>query len=171
MAYPDWRAGMKLKASLLRGMGTYRVIQGADQTRTSSTALLNTNLIIPVESNAVYRYMLLAVYSAGAGDMRLSWSVPSGTTMQRHGQGISFSSTGSQTAFSDGYSAQGAAGTAFNIGGNTSSISALCSFEENGYIETASTAGDATLQFTQTSSSSDATILRAASHVYYQRIG
>lgn len=171
MAYPDWRAGMKLKASLLRGMGVYRVLQGADQTRTSSTVALNSNLIIPVEANAVYQYKLLLAYSAGAGNFTGTWDVPSGATMQRHGDGMAATATGSQTAYTEGFSAQGGATTAFNIGGNTTGITQTVSFVEEGYIETASTAGNATFQFTQRVSSADATILRAASQVYYQRIG
>jgi hypothetical protein len=42
---------------------------------------------------------------------------------------------------------------------------------EQGYIETASTAGNVTYQFTQRQSSADATIIRAASQLYYTRIG
>jgi hypothetical protein len=171
MAYPDWRAGMKLKASLLRAMGTYRVLQGADQTRTSSTANLSSNLIIPAEANAVYQYKLLLAYSAGAGDFQAVWDVPSGATMQRHGDGMAATATGSQTAYTEGFSAQGGATTAFNIGGNTSGITQVVSFVEEGYLETASTAGNATFQFSQRVSNAEATILRAASQLYYTRIG
>lgn len=171
MGYPDFRAGMKLKASHLRAMQTIRVVQGSDQTRTSSTANLDTNLVIPVEANAVYEYRLLLAYSCGAGDYTGAWSVPSGTTMQRHGDGMAATATGTQTAYTDAFSAQGSATTAFNIGGNTSSIAQTCSFVEQGYIETASTAGNVTYQFSQRVSSADATIIRAASQLYYTRIG
>lgn len=171
MGYPDFRAGMKLKASHLRDMQTVRVIQGSDQTRTSSTALLSTNLIIPAEANAVYQYKLLLAYSCGAGDYTGQWDVPSGATMQRHGDGMAATATGSQTAYTEGFSAQGAATTAFNIGGNTAGITQIVSFVEEGYIETSSSSGDVTYQFTQRVSSADATIIRAASQLYYTRIG
>lgn len=171
MGYPDFRAGMKLKASHLRAMQTIRVVQGSDQTRTSSTSNLDTNLVIPAEANAVYEYRLLLAYSCGAGDYTGLWSVPSGTTMQRHGDGMAATATGTQTAYTDAFSAQGSATTAFNIGGNTSSIAQTCSFVEQGYIETASTAGNVTYQFSQRLSSADATIIRAASQLYYTRIG
>ena len=171
MAYPDFRAGMKLKASHLRAMGVYRVVQGADQTRTSSTVALSSNLIIPAEANAVYSYKLLLAYSCGAGDFTGTWDVPSGATMQRHGDGMAATATGSQTAYTEGFSAQGSATTAFNIGGNTAGITQTVSFVEEGYLETASTSGNATFQFTQRLSHAEATILRAASQLYYQRIG
>lgn len=171
MGYPDFRAGMKLKASHLRAMQMTRVVQGSDQTRTSSTSNLSTNLIIPAEANAVYRYTLLLAYSCGAGDYTGVWDVPSGTSMQRHGDGMAATATGSQTAYTEAFSAQGAAGTAFNIGGNTSSIAQIVSFIEEGYVETASVGGDVTYQFSQRVSSADATICRAASQLYYVRIG
>lgn len=171
MGYPEFRAGMKLKASHLRAMQTYRVLQGADQTRTSSTTLLSSNLIIPTSAGAVYQYKLLLAYSCGAGDFTGQWDVPSGATMQRHGDGMAATATGSQTAYTEGFSAQGSATTAFNIGGNTAGITQIVSFVEEGYLETASTSGDATFQFTQRVSSADATILRAQSQLYYTRIG
>lgn len=171
MPYPDWRAGQKLKASLLDAMNVFQVLQGTDSSVTSSTTLTDSNLVIPLASGALYEYRLLLVYSCGAGDFHFEWDVPSGTEMQRHGLGIGNTSTGSQTNADILFSAQGTQSTDFNVGGNSGDATANCSFVELGVFTTGSTAGDATLQFTQDTSNATASTLRAASSVYYRRIG
>lgn len=171
MPYPDWRAGQKLKASLLRAMNVYQVVQGTDASKTSSTTLTSTNLVIPVESDALYEYRLLLVHSSGAGDMQVEWDVPSGTSMQRHGMGIGANNTGSQTNVDISFSAQGTNTTDFNIGGNGGDATAKCSFVELGYIDTGSSSGNVTLQYAQDNSNATASIVRAESSVFYRRIG
>lgn len=171
MPYPDWRAGQKLRASLLDAMNVFQVLQGTDSSATSTTTLQSTNLVIPVESGALYEYRLLLVYACGAGDLHIEWDVPGGVDMQRHGVGIGATSTGSQTNADILFSAQGTQGTDFNMGGNSGDATANCSFVEQGFITTGSSSGDVTLQFAQDNSNATASTIRAASSIHYRRIG
>lgn len=171
MGYPDWRAGQKIKASLLRAMTPTLVLQGTDLERTSSTTLTATNLVIPVEANALYEYRLLVTYAAGDGDVQVEWTTPAGTEMQRHGVGLGDASTGAPTNGNSLFSAQGTGATDFDIGGSTLSATANCSFIELGHITTGSTSGNVTFMFAQDISNATASILRSVSSVLYRRIG
>lgn len=171
MAYPDWRAGMKLKASLLRAMNVYQVIQAANLSRTSSTTPTATNLVIPAEANAVYEYTIRIAYAAGAGDASFTWSVPASASMQRHGVGIGTSAGGTRTNATTLFSSQGNQSTAMEVGGDAGAASANCSYFETGYLTTGSTAGNATLMFAQVSSSATASTVNAVSNLEYRRVG
>lgn len=168
MVYPDWRAGQIITADLLLAMNVYEVEQGADQSVTSSTTLQDTNLVIPVESNAVYEYRLLLSYTAAtAGDAQIAWTVPTSATMSRRGHGLGQSVATSQTDADRSFSAVGAAGTAFGFGATGSTAS----FLEIGRIETSSNAGNATMQFAQRVSNATPSTLLAASRLFYRRVG
>lgn len=168
MPYPDWRAGQKITADLLGGMQTYEIEQGSDLVRTSSTTLTDTDIVIPLEENAVYEYHLAISYNAAtAGDAKVAWSVPSGATMIRSGQGLGQSVSTSQTDADRGFSARGAAATEFGFGGTGSTAA----FEESGVIECGSTAGNATLQFAQRVSSASSSTMFTSTFCTYRRIG
>ena len=168
MPYPDWRAGQRMTADLLAAMNVYEVEQGSDQTVTSSTVYVDTNIVIPVEANALYTYTLLADASGDvAGDGKVAWTVPSGTTMKRSGQGVGQSNTASQTDAATMFSAQGGASTDFGFGVGTGTTA----FVEDGRIETGSTSGNVTLQFAQRVSNATGSIFRGTSIATYRRIG
>lgn len=168
MPYPDWRAGQKITADLLAGMQTYLVEQGSNLSVTSSTAFVDSDIVIPLEENAIYEYHLCISYSAGTGgDANIEWTVPSGATMLRSGQGLGQSVSTAQTDADRSFSARGAAGTDFGFGGTGSTAA----FEEHGTIECGSTSGNAVLQWSQRVSNATATTLLGSTFCTYRRIG
>ncbi|MFE9102951.1 hypothetical protein [Actinomadura geliboluensis] len=79
-------AGVTVTGSLtVSGVGQRQTATtSADQTRTNSTALLNTALTLPVVSGGVYTGRAVIWYTATASnDLVYAWSVPSGTTGKR----------------------------------------------------------------------------------------
>src|SRR5690606_41367710 len=70
------------------------VAQSENQEVVNSTALVPTEIIIPLESGATYWYQLVLTYTAsntgggmGGGGIRWAWDVPTGTSMPRQAAG------------------------------------------------------------------------------------
>lgn len=174
LPFPAWQPGNRITAARLNARNTVVVEQASDQTMTSSTTYVNTNLILPGEVNAVYEYRLLVSYSATVTpDLKFAWTVPSGAAARRFsisreaaataglntGVGIIMRSPGTGTdVLAGGGSADGAAPPDFFF--------AL----DDGLITMGGTAGNCTVQFAQNSSNSNQTIFRAQSRLIYRRV-
>jgi hypothetical protein len=91
MPYPQLFAGQRITADKLNASRKRSVVQTADQTLVGTTALVNTEIVLPIEAGAVYYYDCLISYSAvraGSGGSALSWSwnVPPGAVLARFTQ-------------------------------------------------------------------------------------
>lgn len=168
MVYPDFQAGQRLTADLLRALAIDSVSNGDDQTVTSSTALIDSNLSVTVEATAIYKYRLMASYTASTGgDIQFAWSVPTGGTMQRWTWGIGPGSTGGAGDAETISMRRPDAGTAVSAGGGTTTRG----YHEEGTFIGGSVDGDFTLRFAQDTSNATGTVLTSSSRVEFQRIG
>src|SRR5690606_22428850 len=90
MPCPHWFAGQTITADRLTAARKQMVAQSAHQAVVHWTALVPTEIIIPLESGATYWYQLVLTYTAsntgggmGGGGIRWAWDVPTGTSMPR----------------------------------------------------------------------------------------
>ncbi len=116
----------------------FSVLKTDDESVTSSTTLQNDDHIsFPVESNSRYHFIMTLAYNAGTtGDVKIGWSVPTGTIMHRMADAFTSPNDFSET---DTLRLQGSG--ASNSTGNT-----------YGTIHTAGTAGTMQMQWAQQSS-------------------
>lgn len=174
LPFPEWPAGMRITAGRLNARNTFVVEQGSDQTVTSSTTLVDTNLILPGVVNATYEYRLQISYSATVTpDLRFAWSVPSGAgvrrfTISREAAAVAGLNTGAAVIMrSPG------TGTEIIAGGGSADGSAPGDFFfalDEGQITMGGTAGNCTVQFAQQTSNANQTIFRAQSRLIYRRV-
>ncbi|MEU1908100.1 hypothetical protein [Streptomyces hygroscopicus] len=176
LPFPQWLAGQRITANGLNARNWIRVNQGTDITRTSSTTMTNTNLVITGAAGAEYYYQALISYGASIdSDMQWAWSIPTDASITRFTAALSIAdvTTGSASAHTvvmrrpaatTGVTAGGT--DAANIGTNTTTFN---SAYDQGMI-TFGAAGTATLQFAQNSSDADGTTFRASSYLLYTRI-
>lgn len=175
MPYPAWRPGMRLTAArLLAGSNWDVIYQANNQLVTNSTTLANSDLVIPVEASARYKFELLASYRAPtANGFAAAWSVPSGTTMLRWvtGPGSGNTSTTRQSLDRVNLEIPATAAAASAVGGTGSGDSV--GYHERGVIETGSVAGSCIFQFAQrvAAASTSAELRGTFSHVTWIRIG
>lgn len=169
MPYPAFAAGQRLTAALLSAMQTQLIRKSADQSVTNSTTLVNAvDMSVPLAAGATYMVRLRACYSASTtGDIKLAWTAPAGTTVQRYGISPALAATDT-TATSVRMRRQGQ-GTTVGAGADGTGVSI-------GYWEdilvAAPSAGTLQLQFAQNAvDATNATILRADSYIEYLRVG
>lgn len=175
MPFPRWLAGMRITADRLDDRNIMVVDQGEDQTVTSSTVLVDTNMIIPGEAGAKYWYQAKISYSATVTpDFRWAWSVPSGANVRR------FTISREEAAAAGLNTGVGiimrtpATGTETRAGGGSADgVSPPDFFHvyDEGVIEMGGTAGNVTLQFAQFTSNANETIFRGQSRLIYARVG
>lgn len=175
MPFPQWYAGMVLTADRLNARAEHMVTQDTDQTVTDSTTYVNSQIIVPVEAGAVYRYVLLISYSAHtAGDFKWRWSVPTGTLIASFTQALV---TGAGTGLNTGADIimRRPAQTTDRIAGGTDDTSPPSNFHsayDRGTITVSGSSGNVVMQFAQNSASSNPTILRGGNNtrLIYSRI-
>jgi hypothetical protein len=175
LPFPEWPAGMRITAGRLNARNTRLVEQGSDQTVTSSTTLVSTNLILPGVANATYEYRLQIAYSATVTpDLKFAWTVPSGAavrrfTISREAAAVAGLNTGAAVIMrSPG------TGTEIIAGGGSADGGVPADFffaSDEGQITMGGTAGNCTVQFAQQTSNANQTIFRAQSRLVYRRIG
>lgn len=159
------QAGQRITAVLLNSIGPLGVIKGADQSVTSSTALVNDNaLTVPLVAGATYLFDCYLDYeggTTGASDLKWQWSIPAGATMR---YGADYPST---------------SGLAVTIGTNTAATvphagtngaGTLMSARMKGSVTMSSTAGPLQLQWAQVTSSGTATIIHSQSYLALWRM-
>lgn len=171
MPYPDWKAGQRITAGLLRAGLLYEVQQGSDLTVTNSATKVDTGLSIPLEVGATYQFMALIVAQAPvANDFSISWTIPSGASMIRHGHGVGQgNNAGGATSVDAAFF--GVANNAASLAPGGVAAGTNESYIESGYVICGSTAGVAMLQFAQRSvGAGTAAVLRDISRMYYQRV-
>ena len=122
--------------------------KGGSQSSPNSTTLANdTALFIPLLANAVYDFELLLGYNGGtlgSSDLKIGWSVPSGTTMGY----TAYGNTTSGAATDAPWYTQSAT-PAFGTNGTSTPIGLVLS----GTVATAGTAGNLQLQWAKNSTS------------------
>ena len=148
-------AGSKLRGGTLSSLitevrGVY-ARKTADETVNNSSTLQNDDhLLVAVAANAVYDFRLVLHYNSGTTpDLKVGWSVPSGTTMVWGGYIADTTGAVTSVAALTQSSVQA-------IGGSGSNIYQFF----NGVVVTSTTAGTLQLQWAQNSANlSDSKIL------------
>jgi hypothetical protein len=136
-----------------------------DTTKTSSTTLGDvTGFAIALEASSTYVMDGYIGYTAGAtGDLKIAWSVPTGTTGHWCPYGLSTASTGGVGDLdARRITAYGDANTA-SIGGSDSPTALGCL--PRLFVVTDTTAGDMVLRFAQNTSSGTSTIIRVGTWI------
>lgn len=78
------QAGARLTAAMAQGVAPLSAYKGSNQTGSGSTLANDSALFLPVLANAVYYFELMLGYQGGtlgSSDIKLGWTVPSGTVM------------------------------------------------------------------------------------------
>lgn len=171
-------AGQGITTATFNNFSKQMVTQSADQEVQSSTAVVPTEIIIPLEPGATYWYQLVATYSAvntssnGGGGFRWSWDVPTGTAMPRQTAAMALGSVANLNAGQDIILRSPAASTDMRAEGINSDASAFMSVHEYGCIQVGGQSGNAVLQFAQWASHATPTVLRGLlrTRAFYQRV-
>src|SRR5690606_19580747 len=179
MPFPQWFAGQTITADRLNAARMKMVAQSENQEVVNSTALVPTEISIPLETGATYWYQLVLTYTArntnegvDGGGIRWAWDVPRGTSMTGQSakcapvdnQGISLIAGGRillrSPAATTEMRAEGSGPDNFHA--------AL----EYGSIQVGGLSGEAVLQFAQWNAHSTPTTLRGATRtrVFYARV-
>lgn len=138
----------------------------ADQAVTSSTTLVDdAHLSASVEANAVYKVILaLNATGATAGDIKLAWSVPSGSdTGGRWLQGPAASQDPASPALMEVRAALWATERSYGMSGTAASII------EHGLLQTGATPGTLQLRWAQNNSNGTATTVLTRSNLWISR--
>lgn len=144
------------------------VIKSADETVASSTTNQNDNeLSIAVDANTTYWVECFLIYAAHpSADIKVTYSGPSGTTMQWCADGLV---SGSTSVVDDvSRSLQGLANTPSH-GGITDNTTVLVAMHK-GVLTVGGTAGNLTLQWAQLASNASATRVYAGSTLVVTRV-
>lgn len=171
--YPVFFAGQTLTADLLTATLTRTVIKSADQTVTSSTALVDdTELLFTAVANASYdveiRVQLGALLVAG---LRTAWSAPTGTSGNKLVSGPG--SANAAEANADTTEMRWTVYALTSQAGYTNprnSTSSLTHVIERARIDVGSTAGAVTFRWAQLASNATGTVVKAASELRYRRV-
>src|SRR5690606_30068635 len=179
MPFPQWFAGQTITADRLNAARMKMVAQSENQEVVNSTALVPTEIIIPLESGATYWYQLVLTYTARntndgveGGGIRWAWDVPTGTSMPRQtasyalvgNQGISLIAGGRILLRSPTATTWRGAG-----GAGPDNAQAARAY---GSIQVGGLSGAAVWQFAQWNAHSTPTTLRGATRtrVFYARV-
>lgn len=169
MPYPEFAAGQTLTAAMLTAMQPLYSRQTSDQTVTSSTTLVDSQVSVLLAASAEYAGRLVIAYSAAeAADIKFALSGPSGTTVQR--KNILYTS-GASAGVSTGQSVamrQRSITTEQEVGGT--GVANYQSYSEDLNVSSGATAGMLTLQFAQNSSNATGSILRSDSYLLLWRV-
>jgi len=141
------------------------VVKPTSQSVTSSTTLVNdADLVLPADANAAYELSCQLFFIAAAGgDIKWTWSVPSGA-------GITYQdlhNEGGGTGLGNACLANSNADTPTAAGGG----SPVQAIRMTGTLTTGSTAGNVQLRWAQNASNATATQVRANSSLVLRRIG
>lgn len=172
-------AGNRITADLFNRQAVQMVAQSADQEVESSTTLVPTEVIIPVESGATYLFITVLSYSARntnndteGGGLRWNWDVPTGTAMPRQTATYDLVSNSSISLVTGGRIILRSPAASTEMRADGSGSAAFHSALEYGNILVGGQSGECTLQFAQFNSHSTATVLRGAlrTRAYFIRV-
>lgn len=175
MSIPQWFAGQVMTADGMNARHPKLVVQQNDQTVTSSTTLIDSEITFTPEPNAVYQYWLYISYSATTNsDLRWAWAA-SGATLASFTLGYATTAASGVNTGSDVVMRRPGNTTA-RVAGGTDTTSPPVNFHsayDVGTFITDGTLASVTLQFAQNTSHADQTILRGGNQtrMIYTRIG
>ncbi|MGH3117785.1 MAG: hypothetical protein ACRDQ2_11885 [Gaiellales bacterium] len=174
--YPTWLAGQRVTAANLTSMQRHVIVALATQSVTNSATLVSDNeLTFPLAANAVYlvEFSLLFNSTSATGDVKVQWSVPSGTTGLRHVIGP----TNNSATFTNRQD------TAVRVAAHAFTTNGVSQLEAGGaatdtlvyeraVVTTSSTPGNVTVQWAQNAATAAVTLTRDAnSFMTVQRVG
>ncbi len=158
------QAGARLLASTVNAALPIYAMATADTTKTSSTTLGDvTGMVLALEASSTYIVDGYLGYVAGAtGDIKLAWTVPSGTTGHWCCYGLVTGSTGSVGDLNAlRIAAFGDANTLL-LGGSDSNSGLLAALPRL-YVVTDTTAGSLQLRMAQNTSNATSTVVKLGS--------
>ncbi len=145
----------------------FTVYKGTDQGYNNDTTLNDdTVLKFSVSANTKYRVELFAIASGLAGNIKLAWKVPTGSTGLRACMGPSLSSTDR----ADTNVRVNASQFSTEIGYGLNSTGLYACIQERFVVSVGSTAGEVVLQHAQSTSSSDQTAMRGESFMIVKKL-
>lgn len=169
MPFP-WLPGMRMTASRMNARNVQLIEQAQDQTRTSSTTMVASEITLTPEVNAIYAYELYISYSADtASDFKWNWNAPQATfssfTQARHPDTAGGVNAGALVIF------RRPGNTTDRIAGGGGAENFHSAYDV-GTFTTTGVAAPITMQFGQYSSNAGQTILRGSNQtrMLYQRI-
>lgn len=154
---------------VVTGIGSTRYFsQAANQSVTSSTALVNSSIVVPVEANATYVFAGYIAYDGvfgGGGGIKVGLTGPTGWTamVAFNGPGISGTAPVEYNSTNMTQTQTNAYGT-YGTGGNQTTLN------PSGFVKTSSTAGNITFQFAQSTSNATSTTIYAGSYLLLTRV-
>lgn len=170
-------AGQAITASMLNDLRMKMVVQTENQEVTSSTALVPSEIVIPVESGATYWYQMILTYSAGntgsgGGGFAWNWAVPTGAAMPRQSISYSLLDTTNTSLNAGGRVISRSPANSTTMRAQGTGVDDFLSVHEYGSIQVGGQSGDCVLQFSQWESSAQATTLRGVlrTRCFYQRV-
>lgn len=173
MPNPRLYAGQVVTADRWNTLTPVLITQETDQTVTSSTTYINSEILFTPEPNAIYMYELLISYSAvAAEDFKWQWLAPGATfasfTQARHQD----TATTGTNAAAQVIFRRPANTTDRLAGGEGTDTTAFWSAFDRGTFSTDSTNSTVAMQFAQRASGAIGTILRGGNQtrMLYRRI-
>lgn len=145
----------------------HSIIKSADQTRSNTTTLADSELIVPLLANNQYwvEFFLITTNAASTADFKFSWTGPASATFDWSHGGLALSATSSIAQISRLYRSIADTGTAGVVAGVDSIIPGY------GRVVTSGTAGNLTLNWAQnTLDAANGTTLKANSVLILQRL-
>jgi hypothetical protein len=176
VSIPQWFAGQILIADDMNARHPRLVAQENDQIVTSSTTVINSEIVFTPEPNATYRYWLWIAYSATINSgFRWSW-LASGATFCSFTQSISSPGASGTANTPQSVNMRRPANTTGRLAGGSDAASPPANFHsayDQGTFTTDGTISSVTLQFAQATSHANQTILRGGNQtrMIYERIG
>jgi hypothetical protein len=169
MPFPTFAAGQVLTAGQLSSMQWQDVSQGSPQVVNNSETFVDTSIVIPVLSGALYMYQLLANWDgAVATGIKFTWTVPSGAAMTRFQTGPGFLATGGPDMYTESsYRRQPSTGS---VAAGSAGLGLAAGYFEFGNID-GGNGGNVTLQFAQQEAGASNTTLNALTTAMWLRIG
>jgi hypothetical protein len=145
----------------------FTIYKGTDQGYTSDTSLNNDSVLkFAASASTKYRVELFAIVSGNNGNIKMAWSVPSGSTGLRSVLGPAANSTSRD----DTNMRTGAHLYGTEIVYGLASDANYTSIREHFVITIGATPGDVTLQHAQNVSSVDQTIVRGNSYMVVKKL-
>lgn len=148
-------------------VNTRFILKPSDTSRSSTTSqTADPDLTLAVDASKSYILDMFVQYTAvnGSGDLKCSWTAPSGAIF--NGMGIGVQASGAAEIY--GYQSSGnVLTTAVSYGGGGA---AILSFRMSGILVMSTTAGSLTFQWAQNTSNGTATVVKQGSSMLLRRV-
>ncbi len=144
------------------------VVKAADETVTSSTALQNDDhLLFPVGASETWVYEFILFYTAATtGDLKVALTAPVGSTIRWTTNGLAGSAATNADSLASNVGTTSGTASGYHGGAGATEISIII----KGYVTTAATPGNVTLQWAQNSSSGTDTIIKTGSYLKADKV-